>query len=90
MRDDEFEWDDAKAASNYRKHNVTFEQARTAFDDPDCVDRDDPDPDEQRIIRLCRLGQRILVIVWTQRGNRVRIISARPANANEQRAYFQQ
>ena len=44
MRDDEFEWDDAKAASNYRKHNVTFEQARTAFDDPDCVDRDDPDP----------------------------------------------
>lgn len=88
MRDDEFEWDDVKAARNFRKHKVTFEQARTAFDDPDSVDRDDPDPDEDRVIRLCKYGDGVLVVVWTDRGDRVRIISARLANNHEHRIYF--
>ena len=47
MRDDRFEWDDAKAASNARKHGVTFEAAREAFDDPDGIDELDDDPDEE-------------------------------------------
>jgi uncharacterized DUF497 family protein len=80
MRDHEFEWDDRKAARNFRDHHVTFETARLAFDDADCINREDPDPDEERFSRLCRLGHRIFVVVWTLRGSRVRIISARPAN----------
>ena len=39
MRDDEFEWDDRKAVRNVRDHGVTFEQARSAFDDPDSINR---------------------------------------------------
>jgi uncharacterized DUF497 family protein len=90
MRDDEFEWDDRKARRNARDHGFTFEQARLAFDDPDSIDRLDPDPDEERFKRLCRIDQRVLVVIWTNRGNRTRIISARPANKHEQQAYFRQ
>jgi uncharacterized protein len=88
MRDDEFEWDDRKAATNFDKHLVTFEQARAAFCDPDAINEDDPDPDEVRFIRLCRLDQEVFVVVWTERGDRIRIISARLANKHEQRTYF--
>jgi hypothetical protein len=56
MQDDEFEWDDRKAASNARRHGITFEEARAAFHDLDNVEEDDPDPDEARFARLCRLG----------------------------------
>ena len=90
MRDDEFEWDDWKAEQNVAKHDVTFAQARAAFDDPDRVEFDDLDPDEQRIRRFCRLGEKVLVVVYTEDGDRIRIISARRANKHEQRTYFQQ
>jgi uncharacterized DUF497 family protein len=90
MRDDEFEWDDRKAARNFRDHGVTFEQAKAAFDDPDCINREDPDPDEERFGRLCTLNHRVFVVVWILRGRRVRIISARPANKHEQQIYFRQ
>jgi uncharacterized DUF497 family protein len=89
MRDDEFEWDDRKAARNARDHGVTFEQARAAFHDPDNIEEDDADPDEERFSRLCRLDQDVFMVVYTERGNRIRIISARPANKHEQRTYFQ-
>ena len=88
MRDNDFEWDDRKAARNVRDHGVKFEEARVAFDDPDATHEDDPDPDEERFIRLCRLGMDVIVVVWTQRGDRIRIISARPANKHEQHTYF--
>jgi len=90
MRDDEFEWDDRKAARNLRNHGVTFEVARSAFNDPDSINREDPDPDEERFSRLCRLDHRVFVVVWTLRGRRIRIISARPANKHEQEIYFRQ
>jgi uncharacterized DUF497 family protein len=73
-----------------RDHGVTFEKARLAFDDPDSIDRLDPDPDEERYKTLCRLDDRILVVIWTNRGKRIRIISARPADKHEQQAYFRQ
>ena len=88
MRDDEFEWDDAKAASNVRDHGVTFEQARAAFFDPVWVDFDDPDPDEDRFNRLCMLDVQLYVVTYTERGPRVRIISARRANKHEQAVYI--
>jgi uncharacterized DUF497 family protein len=89
MRDGEFEWDDKKAKRNFRDHRVTFEQARAAFNDPDSIDEDDPEPDEKRFSRLCRLGQQVFVVIWTERGDRIRIISARLATKHEQSIYFQ-
>jgi len=90
VQDDEFEWDDKKAASNFDKHGVTFENARAAFHDPNSLDREDPDPDEERFSRLCRLGRHVFVVIWTERGERIRIISARLATKHERRTYFRQ
>jgi uncharacterized protein len=87
MRDDEFDWDDRKAAANERKHDVSFELARLAFDDPMAIDDGDPDPDEERYNRLCRFGDSLVVVCYTDRGDRVRIISARKANKYEQYIY---
>jgi uncharacterized DUF497 family protein len=51
MQEDNFEWDDRKAASNYRKHRAPFELARSVFDDPRAVERRDFDePDEERFL----------------------------------------
>ena len=94
MRDNDFEWDDEKAASNERDHGVTFWLARKAFDDPDWFEFDDPDPDEARYNRLCVVGvddvEVVLHITYTERGHRIRIISARKALSHEQRTYFAQ
>ena len=90
MRDEWFEWDDRKAASNQRNHNVSFETARLAFADPDWVDAPDPDPDEERFNRLCMHEGRIYVVTYTERGTRTRIISARKASRHEQDLYDDQ
>ncbi len=90
MRDDKFEWDDEKAERNIAKHGVSFEQARAAFNDPDWIEFDDADPDEARYNRICRFGEALLAVTYTERGNRTRIITARRAKKNEQRAYFEQ
>ena len=87
MRDDRFEWDDAKAASNARKHGVTFETAREAFDDPDSVDELDDDPDEERWTLIAMTSRGLLYVVYTDRGSRLRIFSAREANRHEQDRY---
>jgi uncharacterized protein len=90
MRDDRFEWDDAKAASNLRKHGVSFEQAREAFDDPDFIEEADDNFDEQRwrLIGMTKAG--LLFVVHTERGRRNRIISAREADHHEQDRYRRQ
>jgi hypothetical protein len=90
MRDDTFEWDDAKAASNLRKHGVSFDQAREAFYDTRGIDEADDDPDEDRwkLIALTKAG--VLAVIYTQRRHRIRIISAREANRHEQDQYYRQ
>ncbi len=70
VRDEDFEWNDAKAASNFRKHQVTFEQARPGFDDPKWVDFDDPHPDEDRYNRLCMLDTVVYVVTYVDRDTR--------------------
>jgi uncharacterized protein len=87
MRDDEFEWDDRKGASNERKHDVSFDAARIAFDDPRAVDLDDPDPDEERYKRLCQVDDRLIAVCYTERSGRIRVISARRVNQYEQSIY---
>lgn len=86
----EFEWNPNKAESNYEKHNVSFEEAATVFNDLLSVTFPDPDHSvgESRyvIIGVSRSGQ-ILIVSHTDRGEKVRIISARKATRQEQRFY---
>ena len=85
----EFEWDRRKAASNLRKHGIDFADAALVLhDDVALTVRDDLCSSEDRYITLGMdpLG-RILVVLHTPRGERVRLISARPATPAERRRY---
>ena len=90
MNDDEFEWDAAKALSNVTKHRVSFEAARGAFDDAFALDRLDAASvgTEVRYIITGMVNGVLLTIVYTERGERIRIISARKATRHEQRNYY--
>lgn len=86
-----FEWDEAKAAANILNHRVSFEEAATVFHDvlaTDLYDEDHSD-DEARSIRIGEATQtgRILFVSYTERGDTIRIISARVANGRERREY---
>jgi len=88
----EFSWDDDKAASNVRKHGVSFLEAATAFLDEFAEMNGDPDhsEDENRFLLLATsVRQRILLVVHVERGVQMRIISARTAASNERRRYEQ-
>ena len=86
------EWDPEKAASNYTKDGVDFHEAGTVLDDPLSTTFPDPDHslDEQRYLTIgASLSGRILVVAHTDRGEAVRLISARPAIPSERRFYEQ-
>jgi len=89
MRDDDFEWDDAKAAANLLRHGVSFELARRVFDDPHAIDRieDSMDYREDRLLTVGEIQDRLFAVVWTLRRDRIRIISARRATSQEKRTY---
>jgi uncharacterized protein len=83
-----FSWDPRKAVSNARKHGVTFLEAATAFADPLSMTIVDPDHshDEERFVLLGESHRgRLLVVVHTDRGDAVRLISARIARPAERR-----
>jgi uncharacterized protein len=85
-----FEWDQNKARSNLSKHSVSFAEASTVFGDPNSITITDPahssSEDRYIILGLSYLGK-LRVVVHTERGENIRIISARPANRNERRTY---
>jgi uncharacterized protein len=84
------EWDDLKAAENYRKHGVRFEEGATVFHDPLSITIDDPDhsTEEQRYIDIGTSEDgRVLVVSYTERGTNIRIISCREATRKERRQY---
>jgi uncharacterized DUF497 family protein len=86
----EFEWDAQKAAENLRNHGVTFDEAVTVFADPLANIFDDPDhsSDERRELIIGHSAeQRLLVVSFTERERRTRIISARRATARERKEY---
>ena len=88
-----FDWDPVKAASNLRKHGVGFEEAATAFADPLSVTLPDPDHSqgEERLLLLGRGSSgRFLIVAFTDRGDTLRIISARAITPRERRAYEQE
>jgi uncharacterized DUF497 family protein len=86
----EFEWDAAKAQANVGKHSVGFAEAMTVFGDPLEVTIPDPDHSEQEF-RFLSLGQseqgRLLVVSYTEREGRIRLISAREAEPKERKEY---
>jgi uncharacterized DUF497 family protein len=85
-----FEWDTKKAAANKRKHGVTFEEASSALRDSFSATAHDPDhsDDEERFVTFGVSSQgRLLAVSHTDRGDAIRIISARPATNAERQIY---
>ena len=90
LGDPEFEWDARKATANRRKHGVTFAEAETVFRDPLAVIHDDPDSsalERREMIIGSSAGRRLLVVSFTERRERIRIISARPTTRPERQDY---
>ena len=87
-----FEWDPAKALENDRKHGVTFEEASTSFADISSLTNHDPehsDPEDRYVLLGMSAPGRLLVVVHIERGDNIRLISARPANRREAAKYTQ-
>jgi uncharacterized protein len=91
MTDNAFEWDQAKAAENYRTHGITFEQGTRAFSDPFAIERLDNRENygEDRYNILGMVDGRLLFVAFTLRGDTIRIISARGAEPHEKRTYHE-
>jgi len=89
MQDANFEWDDDKAAQNWRDHGVTFDMARAAFNDAFALEWLDVEQDagEERYAMIATAESRLLFVAYTMRGARMRIISARKAEPYERRKY---
>jgi uncharacterized protein len=89
----EFEWNKAKAEANFRRHGVSFDLAKTVFSDPFAIERldDREEHGEERFVIIgAAEGKALLFVAYTEREERIRIISARRATQNEQDDYFRQ
>ena len=86
----DFEWDDRKAATNLKKHGVSFHEAGTVFGDPMAITFHDPEHSATEH-RFLTFGQsqsnRLLVVAHTDRGSKVRIFSARLMKRHERKIY---
>ena len=89
---DAFEWDESKAEFNFRKHGVDFETATEVFRDVFAVEDIDASMDygEIRFRIIGRTGGRLVTVIYTERDERIRIISARQATRRERDRYRQQ
>ena len=76
MQDEHFEWDDDKAAQNWRDHGVTFEMARDAFKDPFAIEWVDrrQDLNEERYAMIAMVDGRPVFVAYTLRDERIRVI----------------
>jgi len=86
----EFEWDADRAEANLRKHRIAFEGARRVFEDDFAVEWPDVDLPygEMRFVIIGMVDGRLLRVVYAERNNRIRIISARKATRHEQKEYY--
>ena len=87
-----FEWDEAKATANDAKHGVSFAFATQAFDDPFAIVRNDDTHDygEDRFILIGLAQDVVLFVAYTEREDRIRLISARRATKREHDDYVRQ
>jgi uncharacterized protein len=86
----EFEWDENKAAKNLSKHGVSFDEAKTLFDDVLYANFYDPDhsDDEERYLIIGESCQgRLLIASYIERGEAIRLISARKVTQSERELY---
>jgi len=86
----EFEWNTEKATANLKKHQVSFDEAETVFDDPLFIIFADPDHsfEENRFVIMGESNQnRLLVVSYTERPSATRLISAREATRLERKKY---
>jgi uncharacterized protein len=85
-----FSWDENKAIRNLAKHGISFEEAKTVFDDPLYVDIYDPDHSQSEV-RYIIIGEsqqgRLLVASYTKRGKAIRLITARLVTPSERELY---
>ena len=83
------EWDDKKAAINFQKHGVSFETAALVFADENRIERRDKkhSQDEERW-QVIGMVEDVLFVIYTERGEAVRLITARAATPNERREYY--
>ena len=86
-----FEWDENKNAINKQKHKISFETAAYVFEDPNYIEMYDFEHsnEEDRFIAIGMVGD-ILFVVFTERKENIRIISARLATDEERRLYYDQ
>jgi uncharacterized protein len=85
-----FEWDPRKAASNLHKHRVHFADATSALEDDQAITVRDDSSGEQRWVTIGMDAlARILVVVYTWRGENIRVISARLGTSEESRQYLE-
>ena len=88
-----FEWDSSKERINIQKHRIDFRTASQVFLDPMRIERFDEDhsKDEERYLTIGCVNDRvcILSVIYTERKNKIRIISARYANAEERESYYE-
>jgi len=85
------EWDDNKAELNWKKHGIHFEDAALIFLDENLIeDYDEEHSDEEDRIKIIGRVGKILVVIYTERGEKYRIISARNATKKEKRKYYGQ
>jgi hypothetical protein len=89
----EFEWHDTKAEANLQTHGVSFDLAKTVFKDPFAIERLDDRKDyaEERFVIIGMAeGHVLLFVAYTEREDRIRIISARRVTQHEQDDYYRQ
>jgi uncharacterized protein len=88
----DFEWDTKKAESNLEKHGISFATATAVFDDPNHVEEDTTRPEHgetrTKAVGMVK-GELIVAVIYTNREQRRRIISARRAGKNERDTYYQ-
>ncbi len=85
-----FEWDEEKNHANKIKHNISFETAAHVFDDPNYIEMYDfehSSDEEDRFVALGIVGD-VLFVVFTERKDKIRLISARLATAKEKEIYY--
>ncbi|HZE63456.1 MAG TPA: BrnT family toxin [Pyrinomonadaceae bacterium] len=85
-----FEWDARKASANLRKHEVSFDEAATVFDDPLARIFDDPNHslnERREIIIGHSIRERLLLVCFSERPSKIRIMSARPLTRKERKDY---
>ncbi|MBI3702261.1 MAG: BrnT family toxin [Rhizobiales bacterium] len=84
----DFEWDDNKRRANVAKHGLDFVDATEVFADPrQHTYRSPHQSGEERFVSIGNVRGRLIAVVFTQRGNKLRIISARPVRRNEREQY---